>query len=75
MRVNRGLPPPADGPRKSVLIVLVQTRDLDGFYVNLHEVHDVATGVKLAEQWTQENKVETRVCVGADRKVMRVIHA
>ena len=75
MRVNRGLPPEAEGRRPPKPTYLVQTVDADGFYVNLHEVGDMKLAVKMAEQWSAENKVETRVCVGPSRQVIRTVNA
>lgn len=52
-------------------LVLVQARDEEGFWANVHEGSPVNLSVKIAEQWSHEHKADTRVVVGVKREVVK----
>lgn len=59
---------------KGPALVLVQVRDEDHFWCNVHELPDVPSAIKFAAAHTRETKNPTRVVVGPKRQVVRELY-
>ena len=71
MKTNRGLVPDAADGRREPSLILVQAKDDEKFWVNLAEPPTVAHALAYAQAWANLHGVDTRVCRGAKRQVVK----
>jgi hypothetical protein len=71
MRTNRGLPDNPERFSRPGEHLEVQAMDNDGFWCVVAEPLTRKMAVQVADSWHQQHQVNTRVCVGERRDVIR----